>query len=446
MMLNIARLGGVRLDVVRSFLHGRQRVPLCRQALQLRAGHSTNGAFRHYKEAVNIGRTDVSGASDSSGIKGSSEALFSREGEATPGHSGNHRSDCSRWFRIARPGKEKTVAYWLLGSAGITAGVMAIGAYVRLNESGLSMLDWHLLGKHLPKDEDEWDREFERYKATPEYKQVHYDISLEDYQNIYLNEWVHRMLGRFAGMCFGGGALFLAIRGALAPGGHLLAMGISGIGLSQAFVGKWMVESGFKEPETENKTPRVSPYRLAIHFTNALAIYSLCLWNGLRTLRAGNELASPDTTALRRVRRMGKATLASLFLTMLYGSIVAGNDAGLAYNTWPKMLDSYIPDDYAQVNCINHLFEKTGVVQFNHRCLGYITAVMSMATYMAARAQGVPTAVRKLAMGTLHASLLQVVLGIMTVVKHVPLHGAMTHHANALALWSVLIMMLAKLR
>ncbi|GBE59486.1 hypothetical protein BOVATA_009790 [Babesia ovata] len=268
MMPYVARLNSLRLDFARSFLHGRQRVPLCRQALQLRTNHSTNGAFRHVKEAENSFRTDASTVHDSNGIKGSSEALFSRGGEATPGHSGHYPGNCSRWFRIARPGKEKPVAYWLLGSAGITAGVMAIGAYVRLNESGLSMLDWNLLGKHLPKDEDEWGREFERYKvvqtvttcmsqqATPEYKQVHYDITIEDYKNIYLNEWVHRMLGRFAGMCFGGGALFLAIRGALAPGGYMLAIGVSGIGLSQAFVGKWMVESGFKEPETENKTPR----------------------------------------------------------------------------------------------------------------------------------------------------------------------------------------------
>ncbi|GIX62209.1 cytochrome c oxidase assembly protein, putative [Babesia caballi] len=95
---------------------------------------------------------------------------------------------------------------------------MALGAYVRLNESGLSMLDWRLLGKHLPQDDAEWQREFARYKTTPEYQQVHYDIDLEDYKNIYINEWAHRMLGRLSGLCFGGGALFLAARGALATG------------------------------------------------------------------------------------------------------------------------------------------------------------------------------------------------------------------------------------
>ncbi|GIX62208.1 cytochrome c oxidase assembly protein, putative [Babesia caballi] len=110
------------------------------------------------------------------------------------------------------------------------------------------------------------------------------------------------------------------------------------------------------------------------------------------------------------------------------------------------MLDTYVPDDYKEVTCLKHLFEKTGVVQFNHRCLGYATVVMSALTYWSARAGGVPSGVRKLAMGSLHASLLQVVIGIMTVLKHVPLHGALTHHANAMALWSVLLMLLARAR
>ncbi|ORM41178.1 Cytochrome c oxidase assembly protein COX15 [Babesia sp. Xinjiang] len=361
----------------------------------------------------------------------------------TTGHESHGNK---QWFKIAKPGKEKGVAYWLLGSAAITAGVMAMGAYVRLNESGLSMLDWRLVGKQLPKDEQEWIQEFERYKTTPEYLKVHYDIDLEEYKNIYINEWAHRMLGRLSGICFGGGALYLALRRALAPGGYILAIGVAALGLSQAFVGKWMVDSGFKEPETENKTPRVSPYRLTIHFTNALAIYSLCLWNGIKLIKRDGNIVTPQTVAMRAVRNRARMSLLSTFLTMIYGTLVAGNDAGLAYNTWPKMLDTYIPDDYAHVDSLKHLFEKTGVVQFNHRCLGYITILATALTYCKTRAQGVPRPIRKLAMGALHASIIQVIIGIITVIKHVPLHGAMAHHTNAMALWSVLLMLLSRIK
>ncbi|KAK1444878.1 cytochrome C oxidase assembly protein COX15 [Babesia gibsoni] len=355
------------------------------------------------------------------------------KGTKTPKDKKGHQST---GYDIATSGWERAVAYWLL--------VMSIGAYVRLNESGLSMLDWRLLGVQLPKDDEEWHREFKRYKATPEYKKVHYGISLEDYKKIYLNEWIHRMMGRFSGLFFGGGALYLAVRGALAPGGYILTLGVLSLGLSQAFVGKWMVDSGFKEPDSDKAPPRVSPYRLSMHFANALGIYSICLWNGIKLLSHEARSSLVQSTELAKVRCCGKATLTSLFLTILYGTIVSGNDAGLAYNTWPKMMDSYIPDDYKEVSSVKDMFEKTGVIQFNHRCLGYLTTTFAALTFMAARDPAVPVVARKLAMGTLHASLLQVALGIITVLKQVPLHGAMTHHVNALAVWSVLVALLAR--
>lgn len=431
--------------------HMARMVPFCRHPTLLPYGtgkprlqHTVKGAQRHVTEVPpNRGAGSVRPAVPTT-ARNYREPTVTDPGREATWENDNGTGGIKHPMRLCKPGRERHVAYWLLGSAGITAGVMAVGAYVRLNESGLSMLDWHLLGRHLPKDEDEWTWEFERYKTTPEYKEVHYNIEMDEYKRIYLNEWVHRMLGRLSGICFGGGALYLAVRGALAPGGYLLTLAGVSLGLSQAFVGKWMVESGFKEPETEYKMPRVSPYRLSMHFTNALAIYSICLWNGLKLLN--QTKTSVDLGSLRKVRCLGRATLASLFMTMLYGTIVAGNDAGLAYNTWPKMLDSYIPDDYSQVNTLRHLFEKTGVVQFNHRCLGYITATLAGLTYWSARKPGIPAAVRKLAMGTLHASVLQVLIGILTVLKQVPLHGAMTHHVNAIATWSVLLALLLRLR
>nr|BAN64981.1 cytochrome c oxidase assembly protein, putative [Babesia bovis] len=366
-------------------------------------------------------------------------------GNASAFHThGSSNGAKGNWFLLMRHGGKRAVEIWLLASAGMTAGVMAMGAYVRLRESGLSMLDWHLLGKYLPKDEEEWMEEFNKYKTTPEYQQVHFGIDLDDYKNIFINEWLHRMMGRTSGLFFGAGALYLALRRQLGPGGYFITLVVSALGLGQAFVGKWMVDSGFKELQTENRTPRVSPYRLCIHFSNALAIYSICFWNGFKNIKSQPLLA--PAPALLKVRRMAMITLSSMFCTMVYGTLVAGNDAGLAYNTWPKMMDTFIPNDYAEVNSAKHLFEKTGVIQFNHRCLGYITFLMSLATYYKAKSPGVPRAVRSLAMGVTHAAVLQIVIGVITVLKTVPLHGAMAHHTNAMVLWSMLLMLLVRLR
>lgn len=53
---------------------------------------------------------------------------------------------------------------------------------------------------------------------------------------------------------------------------------------------------------------------------------------------------------------------------------IARNDAGRAYNTWPKMLDDWVPPEWlsfiaSPIGKWRALFEETAVVQFNHRML-----------------------------------------------------------------------------
>ena len=65
---------------------------------------------------------------------------------------------------------------------------------------------------------------------------------------------------------------------------------------------------------------------------------------------------------------------------------MAGNRAGLAYNTWPFMEnDQLIPTSFwdFRKNGLNHFFEDTGAVQFVHRTLAYTTtfSILSTAAY-----------------------------------------------------------------
>ncbi|UKK01108.2 hypothetical protein MACK_001921 [Theileria orientalis] len=343
--------------------------------------------------------------------------------------------------QIVNPGFEKRVGWWLMGCSGLTAFIMGFGAYVRLNESGLSMIDWSFFGLPLPKDDESWNAELEKYKKTPEYKSVHYGINLEEYKNIFLKEWLHRMIGRASGAFFGIGALYFTLRGALKPKGHLLLLGIGSIGVFQAFVGKWMVESGFFEPKTENKTPRVSPYRLCFHFLNAMAIYSLCLYNALNLL-FGSLKSVPITKDLLKIRSLTRTTAVLTLLTMAYGTFVAGNDSGLVYNTWPLMDGNIIPPELYKVSSWRQYFENDALVQFNHRNLAYLTVLSAISLVLSAKRANVHRSVKKISMGVLHASLLQGLIGIVTLLYQVPLHGALTHHLNAVALWSVIMALL----
>lgn len=50
-------------------------------------------------------------------------------------------------------------------------GAVVLGGVTRLTESGLSMVDWHLIkGMKPPRSEEEWENEFKKYQNFPEYK------------------------------------------------------------------------------------------------------------------------------------------------------------------------------------------------------------------------------------------------------------------------------------
>ncbi len=68
------------------------------------------------------------------------------------------------------PLKSKIVGGWLLGTSALVFGIVILGGVTRLTESGLSMVDWSLLGTRPPSTQKEWEEYFEKYKQFPEYK------------------------------------------------------------------------------------------------------------------------------------------------------------------------------------------------------------------------------------------------------------------------------------
>ena len=193
---------------------------------------------------------------------------------------------------LVAPGWERTVGLWLAGTCGMLYSMIAIGGYTRLSGSGLSMTDWRLEGRRLPLSEDAWVKEFEEYKKYPEYQRLHAGkMELDEFKRIYFVEWFHRMWGRTAGLLFAVPLGYFAVRGIVRARLGARLTGLFGLGLSQAFVGWWMVRSGLDPPEKHTPTlgqhqrPRVSPYRLASHWTAALTIYAGCVWNTLSLLR-----------------------------------------------------------------------------------------------------------------------------------------------------------------
>lgn len=355
---------------------------------------------------------------------------------------------------LVKGGWEKFVGCWLVASAGMVFSMICIGGYTRLTGSGLSMVDWNFQGKGLPRNDEEWAVEFDKYKNYPEYKFMHgRTMDLEEFKNIYFIEWFHRMWGRSIGLLVAIPGLALAAKGALKPALCARLSGLFVLGASQGFIGWWMVRSGLEEPATKDRPVTVSPYRLTTHLAMALGLYGGVLWTAMNILRP-YDLITATTTVAKNTRFLKKAALPGLIvsmITVLSGGFVAGNQAGFAYNTWPKMLDDWVPPEvittYSNLReNYKDLFMSTPVVQFDHRILAYATVLSSWAVFGLARSLELTPACRKAAALVAIMPMCQAALGITTLLMFVPTDLGTLHQAGGIMVLSAYLLLFHTLR
>ncbi|KAI0912685.1 cytochrome c oxidase assembly protein COX15 [Ustulina deusta] len=368
----------------------------------------------------------------------------------------------------------KAVAYWLLGSAASVFGIVVFGGLTRLTESGLSITEWKpVTGSFPPLTRQHWESEFEKYRASPEFKMLNSHMDLAEFKKIYFMEWTHRLWGRLIGLSFVlPTAYFIARRRVSVPVAWTL-VGISGLIGFQGFIGWWMVKSGLKDDLfAPGSHPRVSQYRLTTHLATAFVCYSWMLLAGLSILRTRRLLANP-ADAMRLVEalrhpamvpfRSSVAALTALvFTTVLSGALVAGLDAGLIYNEFPKMGLGLAPpaselwdkfysrkEDGSDLWWRNML-ENPSLVQLDHRILATTTFCSVLALFVYARrgqvAAVLPKDARKGVTGVVHLVCLQAALGISTLIYMVPIPLAAAHQAGALALLTGTLVLGQRLR
>lgn len=113
------------------------------------------------------------------------------------------------------------------------------------------MVKWHPHRVGLPKNNEEWEAEFDEYKKFPEWYMVnqHKGMDVEGFKQIYFIEWAHRILGRAIGGVFMGPLAYFWIRGYLQPRMKMKLLLLLGFGAFQGFAGWWMVKSGLVNKE-----------------------------------------------------------------------------------------------------------------------------------------------------------------------------------------------------
>ncbi|XP_061601479.1 cytochrome c oxidase assembly protein COX15 homolog [Cololabis saira] len=340
----------------------------------------------------------------------------------------------------------RIVGRWLLGCSGLVVGAVVLGGVTRLTESGLSMVDWHLVREMKPPQTDaEWEAEFSKYQQFPEFKILNHGMTLPEFKFIFYMEWGHRMWGRLVGLAYILPTMYFWKKGYFNRSMKGRVLGLCGFVFFQGLLGWYMVKSGLEEKPESHDIPRVSQYRLSAHLGSALLLYCASLWTGLTLLLPAHKMT--ETRSLMQLRKFAKGTGGLVFLTALSGAFVAGLDAGLVYNSFPKMADKWIPDDLLAFSpTLKNFFENPTTVQFDHRVLaiGSLSAITGL--YLFSRRMLLPRRA-KIAISLLAAmAYTQVALGISTLLLYVPTPLAATHQSGSVALLSLAIWVLAELR
>jgi cytochrome c oxidase assembly protein subunit 15 len=323
-----------------------------------------------------------------------------------------------------KDGRSRPVALWLAGVALIVFCMVVVGGATRLTGSGLSITEWKPVSGVLPPlSAADWAKDFALYKATPQYRQVNAGMTLAEFKSIFWWEWSHRLLGRLAGAAFAiPFALLLALRQMPARLIWRCAI-LLVLGGLQGLVGWWMVQSGL-----ENRVS-VAPERLATHLGLALVLFCALIWTAMEAWSGQGRG--------RAARTGGWPIAAFLFLGLVFfqcllGALVAGNHAGLIDNDWPLMNGYLVPPDYVAKGVWATLAHSQAAVQFNHRIVAYAVVIAAVGiTGAGLNSQLLMGQSRALALAVGVVAVLQALLGVATLMTHVPLNLALMHQAGA---------------
>ncbi len=324
---------------------------------------------------------------------------------------------------------DKYLYYWLIVMFMLVSSIIIVGGLTRLTDSGLSITQWELIKGFLPPlSKYEWDHYFSLYKQIPEYKLQNFNMNLNEFKIIFWWEWAHRFLGRLIGLCFLIPLIYFTLKKGFANTKSLFV--IFFLICFQGFLGWFMVKSGLV-----NRVD-VSHFRLSMHLTTAFIILSLILWNILKYKKfnlINNDIIKYNLPSI---------FVFIIFLQIVFGAFVSGMDAGKIYNTWPLMGNNYFPDDNVFLNLFNiNVLSDPSIVQFIHRNLAYLLLIVFLLIlYFVIKEKLLKFYNILKSLGVI--LLVQIFLGIMTILSGAQMVLASMHQISSIILISLSIYLL----
>ena len=314
------------------------------------------------------------------------------------------------------------LSFWLISMFWIISIMIVVGGLTRLTDSGLSITKWQLFSGFIPPlNQKDWITYFNLYREIPEFKLQNYDMTMKEFKVIFWWEWAHRFLGRLIGIMFLIPLIYFSFKIKISKLLNLYL--IFFLICFQGFIGWYMVASGLTDRVD------VSHFRLSIHLLIAFLILSLILWNYLKINRKIN-LSNKINPLIPFL------FLVLVFTQIVLGAFVSGMDAGKIYNSWPFMGNTYFPNDNNFLNLFKlTAFSDPSLVQFMHRNLAYLIGFIYLLIFYKIYKEKIYGLYKSInILGLL--IILQIILGIFTIVHGAQIYIASMHQISSIFLVS----------
>ena len=345
-------------------------------------------------------------------------------------------------MNLVQQSSYKQIVYWLLTGCFLIYVMVVVGCLTRLTHSGLSITDWHFMGSIPPLNEEMWQERFDKYKESPEFIKVNYDMTLAQFKPIFLWEYIHRMIGRTMMYVFSFGLIWFILKKKIKkdmwPGLGLLFL----MGAMQAVIGWWMVYSGL-----QNK-PAVSHYRLAIHLMSAFTLFAFTFKFALSLIyKEEPQVTDSD----RKLKWTSLLFFVVLIIQIVFGAFTAGfveGDSskvrpGHIFNTWPKMGEEWMPEQVTmKEGFLQNLLENPAGIQFTHRLLAITVALLAGWLWYRSNKLQLSKKIQTAITWIIYGVTAQFMLGVFTLLYSVPVLLGALHQTGAFLLFAICIYLL----
>ncbi len=338
------------------------------------------------------------------------------------------------------PTYPRAVRWWLIAGVILVVGQVVIGGITRLTESGLSITEWEVVsGAVPPLNQADWQVEFDKYKASPQFEKIFADISLSEFKFIFFWEWFHRQWARMMGLIFAVGFVVFWRKGYLDPPLMKRLGVVVLLAAVTASFGWIMVASGLID------RPWVDAYKLTMHLSLGISLFSYLLWITFKVNQPYRRVFPHNA-----VDKWRWPLNILLVIQLILGGIMSGARAALPYPTWPSLNGHFIPPvlrDFSNWTVENLVYYERSLfqpalIQFFHRMSAYALIIIALGFVWQVFSRSENRNLRRPTILLISLLISQVFLGIATVVSsigQVPVGFGVAHQFTAICLVGALL-------